>query len=98
MNIALTISYTVSFCVAPYNIALLQPVTMSTERTPGCGAYAVDGNPSPNFAQGCAHSEGGGSDDPWWTVDFGEVRSVVGVDIVNRGDCSGCGKRDKQRL
>ena len=74
------------------NIALNKPVTMSSQHEHGFGLYAVDGNSSPHyFNDGCAHTiDFPGSTDPWLTVDFGETKTVIGVDIVNRGDC--CGK------
>ena len=72
------------------NIALNQPVTVSSQIvSPDVNAsYAVDGNPSSDMRMGgCAHSRR--TDNPWLTIDFGEMRHVIGVDIVNRGDCCG---------
>ena len=73
------------------NIALNQPVSVSSQidDVDVDASYVVDGNPSSNLRiDGCAHSLD--SNNPWLTIDFGEMKTVIGVDIVNRGDC--CGK------
>ena len=70
------------------NIALNQPASMSSQQWIGPARYAVDGITLTNyFAVGCASTtaENGGSQNPWWAVDFGERKSVVGVNIVNIG-------------
>ena len=57
------------------------------------GSFAVDGNLTPHGSPdvaGCGHSSIAYNSDPWLTVDFGEMIHVMGVDILNRGDC--CGK------
>ena len=65
---------------------------MSSQHNTAVASYAVDGNTNADWSTGCActYANGIGTDDPWWAVDFGEQKFVVGVDVVNRGDC--CGK------
>ena len=58
---------------------------MSSVKTGFHGSYAVDGHLNTNAYNGCYHSDQT-ANDPWLTVVFGEMKHVMGVDILNRGD------------
>ena len=77
------------FFTGASNIALNQQVITSVFNSHQPGSFAVDGNLN-NHGSFCAHSAPAYNNDPWLTVDFGEMKHVMGVGIVNRGEC--CGK------
>jgi hypothetical protein len=61
----------------------------------GLSEYAVDGNRETtlviNDIYQCQHTIA--ANKPWWYVDFGSIKKVRTVKVLNRGDC--CGDRLK---
>lgn len=72
------------------NVALNKPVFQSSKYRPENDANkTVDGNRDDNYFHGsCTHTLH--EVQPWIVVDLEGEYEIVGVEIVNRGDC--CGK------
>ncbi|XP_078580859.1 uncharacterized protein LOC144864360 isoform X45 [Branchiostoma floridae x Branchiostoma japonicum] len=72
--------------VGTTNIALNRPAAQSSDVYGGTAGRAVDGNDSPQWADGsCTHTANGPN--PWWRVDLGRSQAVGRVVVTNRKDC-----------
>jgi len=72
--------------VGTTNIALNRPAAQSSDAYGGTAGRAVDGNDSPQWADGsCTHTVNGPN--PWWRVDLGSSQAVGRVVVTNRKDC-----------
>ncbi|WP_421949377.1 discoidin domain-containing protein [Phaeodactylibacter xiamenensis] len=75
---------------AQNNVALNKRATQSSNYTSSSGqpSKAVDGNTDGRWQSGSVtHTQGGGSNNPWWTVDLGEVHDIRKIRVWNRTDC-----------
>lgn len=79
---------------AQTNLAYQKKATQSSNygQHAGQASKAVDGNTSGNWKNGSLScTKDGGTNNPWWTVDLGEIYDVSKIEIWNRTDC--CGER-----
>jgi hypothetical protein len=76
---------------AQNNLALNKRATQSSNytNTSGQPSKAVDGNTDGRWQSGSVtHTQGGqGQNNPWWSVDLGEVYEITQIRIWNRTDC-----------
>jgi F5/8 type C domain len=72
--------------VGVLNVAQGKVATQSSTDYGGLAGRAVDGNTSGVFSQGSVTSTLS-QNNPWWSVDLGQSRFVLSVDIFNRSDC-----------
>lgn len=80
---------------AQVNVALNKKATQSSNYIisgKGTPSNAVDGNTDGNWqSNSVTHTISEGENNPWWTVDLGEVYDIYKIRIWNRTDC--CAER-----
>ena len=79
---------------AQVNVAVNKRASQSSLYTSNAGSpsNAVDGKTDGRWQSGSVtHTNGQGENNPWWTVDLGEVYEISKIRIWNRTDC--CAER-----
>jgi hypothetical protein len=84
--VAAAIAVPVRRALAPRNLALNKPVTLSsiyTTRRDVGGAYLVNGKLEYGYG---GHTDNPGPDNPWMTIDLGAPTRIGKIAVYNRGD------------
>ncbi|MBC6993354.1 RICIN domain-containing protein [Neolewinella lacunae] len=79
---------------AQTNVALNKSATQSSEHVSNAGgaSKAVDGKTDGRWQNGSVtHTSSAGQNNPWWTVDLGDIYEISRIRIWNRTDC--CAER-----
>ena len=94
MFVGTKLSKTISFCyfaAQGFSLDLTDKQTWQSSdyksKTTGLyhySSFAVDGCRDANFASRCCTHTGLNSEVPWWSVDLGNVYTILSVTLVNR--------------
>ncbi|MCE9556712.1 MAG: discoidin domain-containing protein [Planctomycetes bacterium] len=71
------------------NLAKGATASQSSTAEEGEAGLAIDGNREGDFASGRSVTHSATEQDPWWSVDLGEIKDIGEIRIHNRGDCCG---------